>query len=155
MDASSLFNAACACETSSCGVTRLAITVLSEKPRSRKASIRNSASCNGADSSVVTTMNEVSCCLSTASTSLARFTKPSSMVRNNVKNSVISLRNRAPRMRSATKKNGFAASENKRDCACEVSNFNSRDAKNSFIRRGASNTSSALREGGVSTMTKS
>ena len=55
--------------------------------------------------------------------------------------------------RSATALKGRAAAVSTRDRVGTVSHFSSELAKNSRMRRGASTRSSALRDGGVSTMT--
>ena len=107
------------------------------------------------DSALVTTTYAVAGSANKAPTRRARDTIGPSIVRNKVKNSVMSDKNAAPSMRSATKKNGREAIESNRDCVGAVSSLSSRLEKNCSIRRGASSTERALRDGGVSTMTRS
>ena len=57
--------------------------------------------------------------------------------------------------RKATLQTQLDAAVNNRERYGSVSHFSSRDPKNSFIRPGASSTSSAFRDGGVSTMIRS
>ncbi len=106
-------------------------------------------------SALVTTRYDVAESDSSAPTRRARATIGDSIVRNSVKNSAMSDKNAAPRMRSATKKNGREASDRRRDCDGAVSSRSNRLPKNCSMRRGASSTDSALRDGGVSTMTRS
>ena len=64
--------------------------------------MKNSASCAGAASSVVTTTKVVRRSCSSRVTAWARSTKPAHMVWNRMKNSAMSCRNCEPRIRSAT-----------------------------------------------------
>ncbi|MFN9941607.1 MAG: hypothetical protein ACK56I_19235, partial [bacterium] len=70
-----------------------------------------------------------------------RSTKPFSIVRKSVKKSVISPKKPAPRMRLATRKNGFAASDETNERVGTVRNLSNLEPKKSSIRCGASNTS--------------
>ncbi len=100
----SLIATAKACDGSKLGLifSFFAMSAANEKERDCNSVSKYSASNAGATYRVVTTANLVSVFRSTLSTLLARSTNPFSMVRNNVKNSVIDDRNRAPRIRSAT-----------------------------------------------------
>ena len=72
-----------------------------------------------------------------------------------MKNSAMSCRKRDPSTRSAIWLNGFDARLNKRERYGTVSQRSNLLPKNSTIRDGASRTSRALRDGGVSTTTRS
>ena len=89
------------------------------------------------------------------STALARSTKPPYIDWKSRKNSAMSAKKAAPRIRSATTWNGLEASVTSREREGAMSQRNSRLEKNSAIRAGASRKSMAWREGGVSTTIRS